>query len=191
MFSKCLVLILAGLFFSCQNPGANQGNFPPLPIDEVQEDQLFDRLSGSLFPNATDPAVQAQNELINYALDNKLDVHATGSGLYVWVIDPGTGTPITSSSTVKADYIGRLLDGTIFDSSFSRGKPIEFRVGQMIQGWNEGITMLRKGGRAVLLIPPALAYGADGIKDRQGRVVVPANAVLRFDLLVLPDEESR
>ena len=76
-------------------------------------------------------------------------------------------------------YEGSLLDGTVFDSSFQRGEPIEFLlgVGQVIPGWDEGISLLNVGDRARLLIPSDLAYGSRGAGG-----VIPPDAPLLFEV---------
>ena len=67
-----------------------------------------------------------------------------------------------TSKTVSVHYEGKLIDGTKFDSSYDRGKPIDFPLGQgrVIPGWEEGIALLKVGGKATLIIPPNLAYGS-------------------------------
>jgi len=79
---------------------------------------------------------------------------------------------------VKVHYTGRLLDGTVFDSSHKRGEPIEFTLGkgEVIKGWDEGIGQLKKGQKATITCPPEYAYGSRG----QGNI--PANATLVFDV---------
>ena len=74
---------------------------------------------------------------------------------------PGNGVPAERGSTVKVHYMGRLLTGEKFDSSFDRGEPIEFKLGtgMVIPGWDEGIGYMTVGSKATLLIPSALAYG--------------------------------
>ena len=76
-------------------------------------------------------------------------------------------------------YVGKLLDGRQFDSSYDRGKPLDFIVGigQVIKGWDEGITQLKKGQKAVLTCPPDYAYGARGVPG-----VIPPNSTLVFEV---------
>ena len=83
---------------------------------------------------------------------------------------------------VAVDYSGYLTDGTLFDSSVDRGKPIEFPVGNgsVIKGWDEAILKMHKGDKARLIIPASLAYGERGA----GRVI-PPNATLIFDVVLL------
>jgi FKBP-type peptidyl-prolyl cis-trans isomerase len=80
---------------------------------------------------------------------------------------------------VLVHYVGKLLDGRQFDSSYDRGKPLDFIVGigQVIKGWDEGITQLKKGQKAVLTCPPDYAYGARGVPG-----VIPPNSTLVFEV---------
>lgn len=105
------------------------------------------------------------------------------SGLYyVPVTANPTGTPATAGKNVSVLYTGRLLDGTTFDASSLHGNtPFTFKLGakQVIAGWDEGIALMRKGEKATLLIPSALAYGASSPATS-----IPANSVLRFEVEV-------
>ena len=91
----------------------------------------------------------------------------------------GQGPVCPAGSHVKVHYTGKLTDGTKFDSSRDRGQPLEFVVGagQVIRGWDEGITQLQKGQKAILTCPPDYAYGAAGAGG-----VIPPNATLIFDV---------
>ena len=89
----------------------------------------------------------------------------------------GTGPLCAAGSAVSAHYHGTLADGSVFDSSVDRGQPLDFTVGvgQVIKGWDEGITQMRVGGKATLTCPPDYAYGARGHPP-----VIPENATLTF-----------
>lgn len=91
----------------------------------------------------------------------------------------GTGEEAEAGDTVAVQYIGRLSDGTQFDSSCSRGQPFEFPLGtgQVIQGWDQGVAGMRVGGRRRLLIPSSLGYGEQGAGG-----AIPPNAALVFDV---------
>lgn len=90
------------------------------------------------------------------------DVVTLPSGLQYKVLVAGTGAKPTASQTVKVNYEGTLIDGTIFDSSYKRGEPIEFGVTQVIKGWVEGLQLMPVGSTWMLYIPSDLAYGPRG-----------------------------
>jgi peptidylprolyl isomerase len=103
----------------------------------------------------------------------------TASGLEYIEVTAGTGAQAKAGQTVKVHYTGKFPDGRIFDSSVSRGVPFEFKLGarQVIKGWDEGIALMKIGGKAQLIIPPDLAYG-----ERGAGGVIPPNATLHFDV---------
>ncbi len=108
------------------------------------------------------------------------DYTRTDSGLrYKITKENPSGESPQTGDEVSVHYEGRLLDGTVFDSSYKRNAPIEFPCGQgrVIRGWDEGIALLKKGEKATLVIPPDLGYGARGAGG-----VIPPNAYLIFDV---------
>uniref|UniRef100_A0A0A8ZNM6 peptidylprolyl isomerase n=1 Tax=Arundo donax TaxID=35708 RepID=A0A0A8ZNM6_ARUDO len=105
----------------------------------------------------------------------------------------GTGAAAVQGQLIKAHYTGRLEDGTVFDSSYKRGKPLTFRVGvgEVIKGWDqgivggEGIPPMLAGGKRTLKLPPQLAYGEKGAGCRGWEptsCVIPPNSTLLFDV---------
>ncbi len=114
------------------------------------------------------------------------DTQKTDSGLQYIVMEEGTGDQAVSGKKVKVHYTGKLEDGTEFDSSIKRGQPIEFTlgVGQVIKGWDEGIALMKVGGKTQMIIPPELGYGAAGAGS-----VIPPNAVLIFDVELVEVEK--
>ncbi|NJD32606.1 MAG: FKBP-type peptidyl-prolyl cis-trans isomerase [Gammaproteobacteria bacterium] len=94
-------------------------------------------------------------------------VVTTKSGLQYKVITPGTGRKPTASDTVTVNYKGTLVDGTVFDSSYSRGQPASFPVNGVIAGWTEALQLMQEGAKWQVAIPPALAYGDQGPLAKQ------------------------
>jgi FKBP-type peptidyl-prolyl cis-trans isomerase len=107
---------------------------------------------------------------------------STASGLQYWDIKVGTGGEAKEGDHVKVHYTGWFTDGKKFDSSVDAHQPYDFTLGkgEVIKGWDEGITGMKVGGKRQLRIPPVLAYGEAGYKD-----IVPPNATLIFDVQLL------
>jgi FKBP-type peptidyl-prolyl cis-trans isomerase FkpA len=98
------------------------------------------------------------------------------SGIYYQVITPGSGANPTLSSTVTVNYVGKLLDGSQFD----KGTGTTYPLSGFIQGWQKGIPFLKPGGRMLLIVPSALAYG-----NSSPGAGIPANSVLMFTIDLL------
>ena len=104
-------------------------------------------------------------------------VHVTDSGLQYVVEKEGTGKQPTATSEVTVHYTGKLLDGTVFDSSINRGEPTTFPLNRVIPGWTEGLQLMKEGGKYTFFIPSDLAYGPNGIPN-----VIPPHSTLIFDV---------
>ncbi len=113
------------------------------------------------------------------------DIVKTASGLGYIVIKEGTGPQPKAGQMIKVDYSGWLTNGKLFDSSIQRGTPTNFPLGMgnVIAGWDEGLAMMKEGGKRLLIIPPELGYGA------ADKGVIPPNSTLIFevDLLDVPE----
>jgi len=129
-------------------------------------------------PTPTAPATQVQGG--PPAVSGEPTV--TASGLQIIDIKVGTGASPQTGQTVEVNYTGWLADGTKFDSSLDRGQTFSFVIGtgRVIPGWDEGVASMKVGGQRRLIIPPGLAYGANGYPP-----VIPANAQLTFDVELL------
>ncbi|WP_454667682.1 FKBP-type peptidyl-prolyl cis-trans isomerase [Acinetobacter calcoaceticus] len=110
----------------------------------------------------------------------KSGVITTKSGLQYQVLKEGNGQKPKATSRVKVNYEGRLLDGTVFDSSIARNHPVEFQLSQVITGWTEGLQTMKEGGKTRFFIPANLAYGEVGAGDTIG-----PNSTLIFDIELL------
>lgn len=108
---------------------------------------------------------------------NKPGVMTTDSGLQYKIIEEGEGKHPTDTSTVEVHYTGKLLDGSVFDSSVERGETIEFPLNRVIAGWTEGVQLMKPGGKIELYIKPELAYGPTGSGS-----AIPPNATLIFEV---------
>ncbi len=135
------------------------------------------------------PAAQAQNHATSTPTDSekKSDnkMTRTASGLQYSDTVVGTGATPKQGQVVVVHYTGWLWEnsakGKKFDSSVDRGTAFEFTLGgRVIKGWNEGVATMKVGGKRTLLIPPQLAYGANGMGG-----VIPSNATLIFDVELL------
>jgi len=118
---------------------------------------------------------------------DELSKTGTVSQLRTAKIADGAGAELKAGDTITVHYIGVLPDGTVFDSSRDRGTPFTFTlgVGQVIQGWDQGLVGKKVGDRLILAIPSELGYGAQGAGG-----VIPPNATLIFDVEVLGVEGS-
>jgi FKBP-type peptidyl-prolyl cis-trans isomerase FklB len=115
----------------------------------------------------------------------KAGVKTLPSGLQYKVIEGGSGAMPEATDTVTVNYRGTLLDGTEFDSSYSRGRPATFGVGRVIAGWIEALQLMKEGAKWQLFIPPELAYG-----DKRTGNIEP-NSTLIFEVELISVNEGR
>ena len=104
----------------------------------------------------------------------------TPSGLRIEDLKVGDGASPKPGQTVVVHYIGWLEDGTEFNNSYKLGRPAEFRIGQLIKGWDEALSTMKVGGKRKLYVPSKLAYGAQGSPPN-----IPPNSNLRFEIELL------
>lgn len=116
-------------------------------------------------------------DFITNFVDCNEEAVKTDSGLVYYEMKAGEGKQPELSNTVEVHYHGTLTDGTVFDSSVDRGQTISFPLGGVIKGWQEGLAMMKEGGKATLVIPSDLAYGDAGSGD-----TIPPGATLKFEV---------
>ncbi len=117
-------------------------------------------------------------KLLNqYLADNQITEEPKASGLYYIETETGTGLQPQQGETVDVHYTGKLIDGSVFDTSLG-GNPFSFALGTgyVIKGWDEGIAYMKKGGKATLIIPSELGYGSSGSGP------IPPYSTLIFDV---------
>lgn len=123
-------------------------------------------------------AVVAEGQaFIDKYLTDNATARKTSSGLIVHETVVGTGKQASLDDTVVVHYHGTLTDGSVFDSSVNRGKPSTFPLRNVIKGWQEGVALLKEGGKATLVCPAHLAYGERGSPPK-----IAPGSVLRFDV---------
>ncbi|MDA8165224.1 MAG: FKBP-type peptidyl-prolyl cis-trans isomerase [Desulfobacteraceae bacterium] len=139
---------------------------------------------------ATTAALAARNKKAGDAFlaENKMrqNVVTTPSGLQYTILREGNGKRPTLEDTVKVNYVGMLLDGTVFDSSYQRHEPATFKVDEVIPAWTEALQLMRMGSKYRLFVPPDLAYGGQGA----GPLIGP-NQTLIFDIELLGIEKGK
>lgn len=153
------------------------------PEQKKQLIQAFQRQAQQLQQQkAAEKAAMMKEEGAIFLAENRKaeGVIETESGLQYKVLREGDGATPTSSNVVKVHYEGRLLDETVFDSSYKRGEPIEFQLTGVIPGWTEGLQQMRVGAKYRLYIPYNLAYG-----ERGSPPTIPGYATLIFDVELL------
>ena len=121
---------------------------------------------------------KADQFLDNNIRDNS-DIKETPTGLQYRVINEAQGAKPVQTDRVKVHYVGRLIDGSQFDSSIERGEPTEFGLNQVIKGWTEGLQLMSIGAKYEFFIHPNIAYGS------RPRPKIPANSVLIFEIELL------
>lgn len=155
----------------------------PFSLDEIRQfaqagDQAMRQLQEQ---QAEQAAAKNIEEGVAFLAENakKEGVVTTESGLQYEVVEEGSGPSPKATDTVRVHYKGTLLDGTEFDSSYSRGEPAVFPLNRVIAGWTEGVQLMKQGGKTRFYIPSELAYG-----QRATGAITP-NSTLIFDVELL------
>ena len=150
------------------------GSEPAMSVEEAQK-MIQDYLS-DLQTKAEETAKAAGKQFLE---ENKktADVRETASGLQYVVEKEGEGTSPAATDEVTVHYTGRLLDGTVFDSSVNRGEPATFPLNRVIPGWTEGVQLMKEGAKYTFFIPSDLAYGPQGIPG-----AIPPHSTLVFEV---------
>lgn len=146
--------LLAGVFDGVDH------NYSKMSVDGIKPkiDEMAGRMHQKIMTEKYGKNIREGKEFLENNAKNP-EVKVLPSGLQYKVLREGTGPVATKSDQVTVHYEGRLLDGTVFDSSYERGEPTKFRPTQVIKGWTEALTMMPEGSMWELYIPENLAYG--------------------------------
>lgn len=186
VLAACCVVLLVAQLTATPQPEAIASNLSTADVaaDVVAMAEPATKIAqaaADLLPSAETPSPMTEENLAEEALTEETLV-TTDSGLQYVDITEGTGAMPQAGQRVTVHYTGTLEDGTKFDSSRDRGRPFTFQigVGQVIKGWDEGVSTMRVGGQRQLVIPAELGYGSRGAGG-----VIPPNATLIFDVELL------
>ena len=169
--------IVTEYFTNLEKQGAEQ----KMTFDEAKQ------IVTEFFTNLEKQGAEQNERLGREYLEKNKDVEGvkvTASGMQYQVVKEGDGLQPGPNDVVTVHYTGKLIDGTVFDSSVERGEPATFAVGQVIPGWVEGLQLMREGAAYRLFIPSNLAYGPHGTGPIQ------PNSTLIFDVQLLKVEKK-
>lgn len=171
-----LLILIVSICFSCKNKQSP---------DKVKEVESITNLDiGGLYryyhSNPTTLEQKEENTIIELLADSNQDAVRTQSGIYITKHIVGTGDSIKWGDPITVHYRGYFMDGQEFDSSIKKGKPISFRVGSMVAGWNEALPYLNLGSKATFVIPSHMGYGKRGFPGFVG-----PDKILLFDIEVI------
>lgn len=153
--------------------------------DTLTEDQILLQLSPYLIADPQTQSERDQNAIVDYAIREMLPLERTPAGVFYRVLAAGQDDLLAWGDYIKVHYKGYFLHGKVFDDTRLREKPLQFYIGNMIQGWNEGLQQVAPGGSILLLVPSTLAYGEEGLPNAKGGLLVPPHTPLVFEIEVL------
>ncbi|AQQ01414.1 MULTISPECIES: FKBP-type peptidyl-prolyl cis-trans isomerase [Pseudoalteromonas] len=156
---------------------AYAGSAFQVEIPEIQA--AFEKINEEIQARREEESKVLSAEGVSFLEENakRPEITVTESGLQYEVLATGEGEKPTAESTVRVDYHGTLINGTVFDSSYERGQPAEFPVGGVIKGWTEALQMMPVGTKWRIYVPHELAYGERGA----GAAIAPFSTLV-FDV---------
>ena len=166
--------------------GVRDGMAGQNKFTDQQMQEIFMQFQQDMQAKQANKANAAKAEGIAFLEENKKnpDVQVTESGLQYKVIKQGDGPKPSATSKVTVKYTGKLIDGTVFDSTDKNGgEPISFGLNQVIRGWTEGLQLMPTGSKYIFYIPSELAYGDQGAGG-----LIPGGATLIFEIELLSFE---
>jgi FKBP-type peptidyl-prolyl cis-trans isomerase len=151
-------------------------------MNQLPNEMVDPYIQGILARRESEKSSKTMEQETTFLKENKLKqgVITTESGLQYKIIREGIGLSPDDNDTIVVNYKGSLVDGKVFDSSYERNEPITITAGQVIQGWGEGLKLMKAGGKYELFIPQNLAYGEQGAGG-----VIPPFATLIFEMEII------
>lgn len=174
-----VALVAIGGLSSCKSEKAAQSETEETEVAEVVEaTPRVSQLTADDMQKAASYSPEFFNTDANKseaATDSTYAV--TPTGLKYAMMKQGDGNSPTATDNVTVHYVGRLTDGTVFDSSVDRGEPATFPLNRVIPGWTEGVQLMKEGGKYMFFIPSELAYGPQGVPN-----AIPPHSTLIFEV---------
>lgn len=175
--SKYILLILSiFISLSCKDRAAPKENPEIVETPDADIGGLYQYYHSN--PKTLEQ--REENKIIEYAADKNMNAERTRSGVFIANHMVGKGDSVRWGDPITVHYKGYFMNGEEFDSSIKKDKPISFRVGSMVAGWNEAFPFLRVGSKATLIIPSHMGYGKRGFPGFVG-----PDEILVFDVEIL------
>ena len=169
---------------------ATEGKDPLISVEEMKSLilALKEKTQEVQMQKIQETRAENASEAARFLEENatKEGVKTTESGLQYRIVQEGDGVSPGPEDFVTAQYRGTFIDGTEFDSSYSRGKPQTFQVDNVIRGWTEALQMMKVGSKWEIFVPPQLAYGRGGLGER-----IPPNKLLVFEIELLSIDKKK
>ncbi|MFT6335207.1 MAG: FKBP-type peptidyl-prolyl cis-trans isomerase FklB [Halioglobus sp.] len=182
---QLLALLLGLAFASCGNKNKSTDTKSTKEVNKKVTPADLGDLYQYYHSNPATLDQKDENIIIEYAANKSITAIRTVSGVYIQTHNEGSGQQVKWGDRISVDYKGYTLDGKEFDSSYDRGEPITFRVGNMNAGWNEALPYLKRGAKATFLIPSHMGYGKKGFPG-----YIDADTNIAFDVEVLEETVS-
>lgn len=176
-----LITIIALLLSGCKSEQKENADGSKLPVNSTATEES----KKSFAPGEFDPRITQDelNEMLAYMDDRSISGFQFDPRGFLYVIKTqGAGNNPQLGDKVTVNYQGRLIDDKEFDSTYKSGKPLTYRVGKMIPGFDAAVMLLKPGAKGLFIFPPFLAYENKSVKGPDGKEIIPPKSKLVFDL---------
>lgn len=177
---KKVFFILSILAFNACELGTSSNNANLGFAKKLSEEDVINKTMNDFIGDPQTQAEKDRNVILNYIIDNQLDMQSTKDGIYYQITKEGTGNQPTIKDVIVTNYHGTFLDGKVFDSKMDRAKPFTYPLKRMNDGWKKALPLLKAGSKGIFIIPSELCYGEQGFGD-----LIPPNSILKFEIELL------